>query len=164
MASREIQLRNWWLAAGLALASIGCKGQTAPAVATDYVEGVVSLDGQPLEGATVTFVPVQEGTGVSATGRSDASGKYTLTAVGAGRGAQVGAGTKPDDYYVGVVKDTFPAPPKADEAQPAGDPSKRPPLAVTHVVPQGYNDPTKSGLKVTVKSGKNDIPLELKSK
>ncbi|MCG6156417.1 carboxypeptidase-like regulatory domain-containing protein [Rubinisphaera margarita] len=39
------------------------------------VSGTVTLDGQPLEGATVTFIPAE---GRSSTGVTDASGNYTL--------------------------------------------------------------------------------------
>ena len=66
------------------IAAIGCGGDEAETVSTEMVEGVVTLDGRPVEGATLTFVPVTEGFGAAATGMSDAEGKYRLTAVGAG--------------------------------------------------------------------------------
>lgn len=147
-----------------AVVLVGC-GEKPKSVATDFVEGIVTLDGKPVAEATVTFDPVQPGAGASATGRTDASGKYTLTAVGAGRGAQAGAGTVPGEYYVGVMKDQYSDVPGSDQPgykPPA--PGERPPEpTVTHVVPQKFNDPRKSGIKVTVKAGKNDIPIELKS-
>ncbi len=34
---------------------------------------------------------------------------------------------------------------------------------VTHVVPEKYNSPEKSGIKVTVKAEKNEIPIQLSS-
>jgi hypothetical protein len=34
---------------------------------------------------------------------------------------------------------------------------------ITYVVPQKYNNPRESGLKVTVQAGQNTIPLELTS-
>ena len=37
-------------------------------------------------------------------------------------------------------------------------------VEVTHLVPQRYNDPRKSGIKKTVAAGKNEIPIELNSK
>ena len=68
------------LTAGIMFASAGC-GSGAKGVKTDAVEGLVTLDGQPVPDATVTFVPVQDGVGASAAGRSDAEGKYRLTAM-----------------------------------------------------------------------------------
>jgi hypothetical protein len=58
--------------AAVVVASTGCGGQ--PTLQTEYVEGVVTLDGQPVEGATVTFVPVAEGQGAPATGMTNAQG------------------------------------------------------------------------------------------
>lgn len=155
------------LAAGAvcAISSAGCNSGQPPAVKTDMVEGVVTLDGQPVPGATVTFLPVQDGAGASATGMTDASGKYTLTAVGAGIGAQAGAGTLPGEYRVGVLKDEIPdlAQIEQDPEGKAGGQGKE--IKITHVIPQKFNDPRKSEIpNVTVKAGDNDIPIDLKSK
>jgi hypothetical protein len=158
------------MAALCALAVLGCPGTTT--LQTEYVEGVVTLDGEPLEGATVTFVPVSAGQGMSATGLTDAQGKYTLTAVGGGEvEATAGAGTLPGEYHVGVVKLEMESPPDdeitEEEAKARGvedEPSEK--LAepkITHIVPQKYNDPRKSGLKATVQEGDNSIPIELAS-
>ena len=75
---------------GLALLCTGCGG-------SDYdmapVTGTVTLDTQPLEGATVTFSPMGTGTtdaGPSSTGTTDADGKYTLTSAEGFSGAVVG--------------------------------------------------------------------------
>jgi hypothetical protein len=65
-----------------------------PSVKIDYaeVEGKVTLDGAPLSGAKVTFYPDSEGPEQLpyATGMTDASGAYTLTAVTGKPGAMVG--------------------------------------------------------------------------
>jgi hypothetical protein len=50
------------------------------------VSGVVTLDGRPVEGATVNFQPMTEGkalagTHVGSSGKTDGSGRYTLTTV-----------------------------------------------------------------------------------
>ncbi|HVX60112.1 MAG TPA: carboxypeptidase-like regulatory domain-containing protein [Pirellulales bacterium] len=128
------------------------------------VKGIVTLDGNPVPGAIVTFVPVQEGAGASATGKTDEQGNYVLTAVGAGGGAQIGAGTLPGEYRVGVIKDEIANLASLDEAnRQAGDAAEQE-IEVTHVVPQRYNDPLKSELKANVAAGENNIPLELKSK
>lgn len=143
----------------------GC-AEKKKTLATELVEGVVTLDGQPVAGATVTFTPVQDGAGAPATGTSDSAGKYTLTAVGnKAAGAQAGAGTLPGEYYVGVLKDEMPQEPGSGDEGYKLPSSDTPPTSptITHVVPQQYNNPQTSGIKVTVKSGKNDIPIELKS-
>jgi hypothetical protein len=145
--------------------SFGC-GKTKVTVSTDLVEGVVTLDGQPVAGATVTFTPVKDGAGAPATGMTDSTGKYALTAIGTGMaGAKPGAGTLPGEYYVGVLKDEMPSVPGSGQEGYQAPQTDQVPLAPTmkHVVPEQFNDPQKSGIKVTVKSGKNDIPIELKS-
>jgi hypothetical protein len=153
------------------LSAIGCGKSAGPVVKTEKVEGVVTLDGQPVPGATVTFVPVVGSSGASATGTTDSEGKYELTAVGAGSGAQPGAGTLPGEYNVGVRKVSVPEVQSEEQkaglgSENAGPPSngQRPQDAqLTHIVPQAYNDPQKSGLKFTVKEGENDIPIPLVS-
>ena len=150
------------LAAGIMFASVGC-GSGAKTSKTEPVEGVVTLDGAPVADATVTFVPVQEGAGVSATGTTDAEGKYRLSAMGSGIRGEAGAGTLPGEYYVGVMKVNIPSIPTNEEAVDPG--TKRPTdVPMTHVVPEKFNNPQTSGIKRTVKQGKNDIPIELNSK
>jgi hypothetical protein len=56
----------------LAAALVGCaKSRTSP------VEGDVLLDGKPLAGASIMFVP--QGTGRDATGQTDASGHFIMS-------------------------------------------------------------------------------------
>lgn len=147
------------------IASAGC----GSAVSTEYVEGVVTLDGSPVADATVMFTPVDAGQGAPATGITDANGVYRLTAVVVGEARPTaGAGTLPGEYFVGVIKSVTETPMSEEEAYKKGVPYVAPRpgqvAKTTHVVPQNYNDPKQSGLKVTVQAGKNSIPLELKSK
>jgi len=53
------------------------------------VEGTVTLNGTPVEGAAVAFVP-DDSTGSSAGGKTDASGKYTLMTSFGTEGAAAG--------------------------------------------------------------------------
>lgn len=173
MSSSRIRLPalTWWIIAAV-VSSAGCGKKAGPVVKTELVEGVVTLDGQPVPDATVTFVPAAGSSGASATGKTDAEGKYQLTAIGAGSGAQPGAGTLPGEYDVGVRKVIVPNIPSDQEKQASlgtgavivgsGERPKNPEL--TYVVPHKYSEPQKSGLKVTVKEGKNDIPIQLDSK
>ena len=105
---------------------------------------------------------------MSATGRTDANGLYKLTASARGEGAtNAEGGTLPGEYYVGVIKSVSDTPMSEEEAHEKGVEYVAPPPGqaptVTHVVPQKYNDPKQSGLKVTVEAGTNDIPIELTS-
>lgn len=154
---------------GLAMASLpllGCGGGSD--LDTQYVEGLVTVDGKPISGATVTFKPVTEGQGASATGYTDANGVYKLTAVAVGNSSAAGepeAGTLPGEYYVGVTKSVQESPMNQEEAYEKGVPYKPQdpyaPRKTIHEVPQKYNDPKTSGLKATVTEGKNDIPIQL---
>lgn len=164
MSLRQLLANAAAIMAMCAFASTGCgSGGPAP-VKTDMVKGVVTLDGNPVPDAIVTFVPIQDGVGASATGKTDEQGNYTLTAVGAGGGAQIGAGTLPGEYRVGVIKDEIANLASLDDAnRQEGKPSKQE-IKVTHVIPQRYNDPLKSELKAKVVAGENNIPLDLKSK
>lgn len=65
----------------------GCGGSSGPK--TYLVEGTVTHNGTPVEGASVSFVP-SDSSGTSAGGRTDASGKYTLMASSGAVGAAPG--------------------------------------------------------------------------
>lgn len=156
-------LRALVSALGLALLT-GCSGGSS--LDTEYVEGVVTMNGAPVPDATVMFVPVSEGQGLSATGMTDAKGNYRLTAANTGVGmAAAGKGTLPGEYFVGVTKSIQEPELSEEEAFDKGvkyvapKPGQAP--KVTHVVPKKYNKAKESGLTATVKEGKNIIPLEL---
>jgi len=72
----------------------GCVERSKP-YKTAPVSGVITLDGQPLAAAHVTFMPVHEAqagsqSGPEASGETDASGKYTLKSAFGDRGATIG--------------------------------------------------------------------------
>ncbi|HUY87995.1 MAG TPA: carboxypeptidase-like regulatory domain-containing protein [Pirellulales bacterium] len=152
-----------WMAAGIMCASVGCNS-APPGLKTEEVEGLITLDGEPVADATVTFTPVMEGVGAMATGMTDAAGKYRLTALKAGYSPQAGSGTLPGEYNVGVLKVKLPDIPTSTEAAKPQDGQRPKDSAMKYVVPQKYENPTSSGIKVTVKEGKNDIPIVLTSK
>jgi hypothetical protein len=86
------------------LTNLGCsKGNLSK------VEGIVTLDGKPLPGATVSFVPVNK-EGKPAFGRTDKDGSFRLTTIRTDDGAQ------PGEYQVVVVVE------EADEKLVGRDP------------------------------------------
>ena len=133
----------------VAIAGCGPKG-----LRVEYVEGIVTLDGDPVSEATVTFLPVTETPPMEmATGTTDANGAYKLSSV---TGKATG-GAVAGDYKVLVTKSTV------DSS--AGDVeygAVRPIAKYTHLLPAPYRDPQHTPLQVTVQKGKNKIPLELK--
>jgi len=156
-----------WLAFGALIAGVSGCGRSGPVV--EYVEGIVTLDGKPLEGAVVTFRPTSGG--LTAAGTTDGAGIYKLNALTARRGA----GTMAGDYRVSVLKWKDPS----EGAGPPPDPSdtakynawqrennraaSREPI---YIAPKLYSDAQTSGLKVTVKKGLNsgpDFRFDLKS-
>lgn len=66
---------------------IGCGGTPAGYPDTAPVTGTITLDGAPLEGATISFAPAE---GRSSSGKADAQGKYELRYTGAIKGAMLG--------------------------------------------------------------------------
>jgi hypothetical protein len=136
---------------------VGC-GNRGPAV--ELVEGLVLLDGQPVEGATVLFSPESGGPagGLPAAGRTDTTGAFRLNAAG---GATFGAGTKIGDYIVTVTKqDHDPVRPPDPDKPPAAPPS----VKVWDVLPPVYKSEITTPLRATVKKGKNTCRFELDSK
>lgn len=78
----------------LVLATLGCGGSDFPDPIP--VTGTVTINGKPVEGAKVTFLS-QTG-GRSASGTTDASGKYSLTTFNTNDGAI------PDEYTITIAK------------------------------------------------------------
>jgi hypothetical protein len=113
------------------------------------VTGVVTLDGQPLRGggdvrATVYFQPVS-GTGTTASGLLNESGKYNLSS-----GSQ--KGVAPGEYVVTVSATQLVRSPSGG---PAG--GKR-------ITDPSYANASTSGFKCLVEAGQNEYDLALNSK
>ncbi|MDR1958382.1 MAG: carboxypeptidase-like regulatory domain-containing protein [Planctomycetaceae bacterium] len=138
----------------LVIAFAGCT-QRSP-YDTAYVDGVVLMDGSPMQGVSVTFSPVTNSAGGnSAGGVTDISGKFTLTT----GGAPVGSGALDGEYdvtfrKVEVRETTF------EESLTGKQPNE------IDLVPKKYGNAKTSGIapvKVE-KGGKNSFKFELKSK
>lgn len=145
-----------WLAAAscIVLVASGC-GKPAPQV--QFVEGFLVLDGEPVADATVVFVPQAED-GLVATGRSSADGRFTLTSV---RGGKPNGGALVGEYTVTFSKADYDL---RGTGKTRDDDMDGVPLI--NFIPPQYGDAEKSGLKATVKKGKNvgpDFRFELVS-
>lgn len=133
----------------VALGLTGCS-EGGPTV--QYVEGIVTLDGQPVEGATVNFSPLSSA-GTAAVGITDANGVYKLTAIPNGYPEK---GTTAGDYTVTIMKHRSDAvevsvdDPDYGKSVPSESAAK-----VERVIPQRYEAASTSGLTVTVNSGTN---------
>ncbi|WP_298865237.1 carboxypeptidase-like regulatory domain-containing protein [uncultured Gimesia sp.] len=134
----------------------GCGGSTdsSPLPETAPVMGVVSLDGNPLEFATVTFVPSGSTKGVECVGLTDASGKYTLKQI---RGAE---GVPPGEYRVVinhlVTSDGTPYKPGSDIAPITA--------GAEEALPVRYSSVDKTTLTAKVSAEGGEFPFELKVK
>lgn len=81
----------------------GCGGQTAPHPTTE-VTAIVTYQGNPVEGATLTFVNEDHGSPITAVGRTDAQGVAKMKTFAEGDGAVQGT------HRVSILKFTEAAP------------------------------------------------------
>ena len=113
-----------------------------------YVEGVVTMNGEPIEGANVGFTPAGTPGAMTAAGFTDAKGKFVLST----HTAKFGAGATVGDYVVIVSKTII----------PPGEEDKDSPKVVL-VTPPVYQVKETSPLRATVKNGRNRFEFDLKS-
>ncbi len=146
---------------GLVLA-LGC-GRPTEKIKVIPVTGRVTLDGQPLEGATVTFLP-QTAEGAAAGATTDSTGNFKLQTAGAAR-----PGAVPGAYQVTVIKsevrELMSQEKALAEAQHKNQLIPPPTTATKGLLPARYRNPAQSGLTATVtESGKNHFEFDVKSK
>jgi hypothetical protein len=168
-------------------ATFGCN--PAPKITTVAASGTVTLDGKPVENASVTFFPANKDSGGrQALGVTDSSGRFTLkTHLG---GTATEAGAEANEYKVTVVRSKehakldgpTPTDPeeikkKAAEARAGGASQAQKSMAegeaakntrgkamgVESELPAKYAEYGTTDLTATVKAGqKNDFTFELK--
>ena len=95
------------------------------------VSGTVTMDGQPLEGASVKFQP--QGGGIMSYGKTDAQGRYALQTMADDPGAMVAT------HAVSIYKSSGTVDLSTEEAQPA----------VKQLVPEKYNYKTTLSFQVS---------------
>ena len=137
---------------------LGCTGN-----AMLPVQGTVMLDGQPLEGAAIGFIPAEGGR--PATGKTDAQGHFTLASFTANDGLP------PGSYKVTVTKvevgRAAQAAPSSRDAEEAGGESTamgRIDQGVKFLTPVKYSSPLTTDLVVEVGPGMEPVKLDLRSK
>ena len=117
------------------------------------VSGSVTLDGKPVENATVSFLP--KGSGRPAGGNTDANGVFELTTDNPGDGALAGR------YIVTVTAVDIVKSEKAKaleaEYGSVGDSVPGPPPNENWRVPRTYSELQTSGLEFVVKQGENNV-------
>jgi hypothetical protein len=160
--------RSFRLAAlALAVALTGGCGGSGPKPVK--VEGVVLLDGKPLPGATVRFVPLDR-KGETAVGFARDDGTFRLTSQSGGEGAL------PGEYKVVVTPgagQTLEAPTDPAAAQKMADLMMRKkaiskgitaPRPKRSPIPAEYTDENKTILKVTVPPPDGKVTLNLQGR
>lgn len=128
----------------VAIAICGCGSgnpDTAPAT------GSVTYNGKPVEGASVQFSPEETG-GKGASGKTDASGNFTLTSY------EEGDGAVPGKYKVTIYKRDESAVKTAEEEHDAagGAAADAPSAAPKELLPVKYKKIETSGLTAEVKA------------
>lgn len=151
----------------------GCEAEKkGPELGT--VRGVVTLDGKPLKKVVVMFTPV--GNGGSSTAETDQDGKFSLQYSASEFGAI------PGEHIVSVQRENVEGeggnaaefsdvepeedPNYTEDFEPENDEQTQAPTRPESsgiLIPTIYNDKKSSPIRVTVKTGMNEIPIELKS-
>lgn len=136
---------------------LGCSGGSGDRPKTVKAGGTVTLDGAPVEGASVSFAA--QGGGRSAIGKTDAAGRFTVNTT------NTIPGVMPGEYKVGISKEKTEGAMTAEESQKyfektgKGPPSPK----VTNELPDKYENPATSGFSAKVEAGgANDFKFEMK--
>lgn len=143
---------------------LGCGGSSK----TYRVEGIVTLDGKPLEGVTVKFLPDEGSSGQTAVGTTGSDGSFRLQTNAPGDGAMAGT------YRVVVIKEETVAvsggPPGAasieDKRKFYMSQVKTPAVAgkaKKGQLPPVYGDPSNNALEKVKVPTNGPVRLELKS-
>jgi hypothetical protein len=156
--------RSWTSVLFLGLA-VGCGGPDTPVP----VSGKVTLDGQPVAGAAIQFVPDGNGARRPASAGTESDGSYRITTHNPGDGAL------PGEYKVVITWEPEPPPqfrpsedgPSRQEQQKAIEQyqAKKKKEGKGYAIPPIYSDPGKTPLRVKVPApgGRADFELSAKT-
>ena len=148
--------RSWWApVAAVATAWAALAGCQPARPATAPVRGALTLDGQPLAGATITFVPVDGGR--PARGETDVRGDFHLATFD----SRMADGALLGEHRVTVTKNATSGPPLPVGADGLPLSGARPKLI--WLAPQRYSSAATSGLSAQVRAGDNEFLFSLSS-
>lgn len=137
---------------------VGCGGPGGPA--TVPAEGVVTLDGEPVEGATIVFIDASGGSN-SGNGFSDAQGKFELSFI------EGKSGMMPGTYMATVQKNVEiklkPGDLEGEEGEHASE-GGGDQAGVKNVMPLKYQSPKPDFTFTIPAEGTTDLKLDLTSK
>ena len=121
------------------------------------VTGTLTVDGEAIADALVTFMPT---TGRASAGFTDENGFYELKYVARQNGAVVG------EHKVYITSEHEPDPDYSldEEAEPKKKKKKKKKKVLKEKLPAKYSDREKTKLTATVKSGSNTIDFDLITK
>lgn len=145
-----VAARSLW-AVFLILAAAGC-GKGDPSHIR--VSGLVTLNGAPLAGARVAFIPTGDTQGIGAEARTGPEGRYELIDR---RGTP---GTHPGAYKVTISKRLLPngaEVPADDQTPPIESPARE-------TLPPNYSDASRTTLQAVVPEQGGTIDFSLKGK
>jgi len=141
----------------LVVVLIGCG--SGGGLKVEYVEGVITMDGEPLPETSVTFVPTSDGPTVeTAMGMTNDRGVYKLSSM---NGKPL-AGAVAGEYKVLVSK--IHAESLSEGLEYGTSMGYTVPYKQTHLLPNVYRNMEQTPFSATVKKGRNKIDFELTAK
>ncbi|MDR1270436.1 MAG: hypothetical protein LBK82_13015 [Planctomycetaceae bacterium] len=133
---------------------IGCSPLSKRNLPVEYVEGIVTMDGVPLNNACVQFIPKTEGQGEAAVGYTGSNGKYTLSSMN----GNLGKGALQGEYIVLITKTISVLIQGAKHEE-----GEAPPEETKELIPAVYNNRAQPVLEAVVVKGKNKFNFDVKS-
>jgi hypothetical protein len=134
------------------LICVGCNGKRLPTLVK--AEGVVTLDGVPVENATIAFI--SEKTDYHAVGNTNAQGRFSMRVSRSEYNGKIGA--CPGDYKVEITKSVV-------GAQGSSESTEEAQVTLRNDIPTKYASIGSSGLNVTIPDkGSDQLNFELMSK
>jgi len=153
------QFSNFLFASLLVVLAVNLVGCSDGKLKTEPVRGIVTLDGVPLEDASVNFTPKNPGEGTASFGRTNAKGEYLLqTLLG-----NVDAGTLPGEYVVTVSKHIQVPTGRRIEDSNSGEMQDEMDSILIFPEMAKYANTKTTPFSATVVKGKNQFDFDLKS-
>jgi hypothetical protein len=150
------------LVTGVTLWNVGCgsKGDLSFMSNAVPATGRVTVEGKPLPGANIRFIPTIQSTGGrEATAITDADGAYEMSTLAPGVPPDQSKGVIPGEYTVVLSRVAMPdgGPPPADIIDENDAIAK----GLKQYVPAPYTNPETSPLKITVAAPKAENNFDL---